>query len=242
MKKINLLLVTFCICLFYSAGVLALTDKENLFANCIIVNFDSEFENSKAVFIGEVTDIEKDGDKKIIEFKVKKYWKGIEKDTVKIYVYESLRFEPLYNIGEIHLIFAKDDGKSGLWDNKCSRSKDLDKISSDLEDDLKALGKGKTFTTSKDKKLISAGNCKNINLLRPAFFQNFGTSGSGCSRCKNIINQQNFLTFDKIFPLDFKGFFDTHFTSFFIHSGSMNRRVFDADETFFIHFDSGFFG
>lgn len=151
MKKINLVLVTLCICLFYSANILGLTGKESSFADCIIVNFEAEYKYSKAVFVGEVINVKTEGDKKIVEFKVKKYWKGVAEPKIKVDVYESMRFQFPYDVGKTFLVFAKDDENNGLWDQKCSRSKNMNGSSSDLEDDLKALGKGKIFIESKDK-------------------------------------------------------------------------------------------
>lgn len=144
MKKIILTFLTINICLICSSDFYGLTGRNYLSADCIFPTFASEYKNSKAVFIGEVINIEKDGDKKIVEFKVKKYWKGIEDSKIKIIVYENFTFVSPYDKGETHLVFAKDNEEGGLWDDKCSRSKDLNGTSSDLEDDLKALGKGKT--------------------------------------------------------------------------------------------------
>ncbi len=144
MKKTILAFLTISICLVYSPNYYGLTAENHLSAKCAIMKFDAEYKNSKAVFIGEVINIEKDGDKKIIEFKVKKFWKGIKDSKIKVTVYENFRFESPFDKSETHLVFAKDNEEGGLWDGRCSRSKDLNGTSSDLEDDLKALGKGKT--------------------------------------------------------------------------------------------------
>ncbi len=121
-------------------------------AKCAIRTFDNEYEYAKAVFVGEVTGEEKDGDKTIFEFKVKKFWKGIEDTKVKVAVYENPRFQAPFDVGETHLVFAKENEDSGeLWDGRCSRSKDLNGFSSDLKDDLKKLGEGKTCISLDDK-------------------------------------------------------------------------------------------
>ncbi len=144
MKKIILAVLTITICILYSPNFYGLAVENHSPMNCIIRGFEGEYKNSKAVFIGEVINIEKEGDKKIIEFKVKKFWKGIKDSKVKVVVYETFRFESPFDIGETHLVFAKDNGAGELWNHRCSRSKDLNGTSSDLEDDLKSLGKGKT--------------------------------------------------------------------------------------------------
>lgn len=144
MKKTILTLLMISICLVYSPNFYGLTEENHLSVKCAIMKFDAEYKNSKAVFVGEVINIEREGDKKIIEFKVKTFWKGIEDSKIKIIVYENTRFESPFDKGETHLVFAKDNEEGGLWDGRCSRSKDLNGSSADLEDDLKSLGKGKT--------------------------------------------------------------------------------------------------
>lgn len=125
--------------------------NKSLEAKCAIQKFDDEYANSKAVFIGEVISVEIDGDKKIYEFKVKKYWKGIEDTKVKVAVYENMRFQSPYNAEKTFLVFAKEDENGELFDQRCSRSKDLNGTSADLKDDLKKLGEGKTCISLEDK-------------------------------------------------------------------------------------------
>lgn len=142
----NLVIVFFLIGLVFigSTDFYVSSANESLEAKCAIQKFDAAYKNAKAVFVGEVIAEEKDGDKKIFVFKVKKFWKGIEDAKVKVAVYENPRFQAPYDFGETHLVFAKDDEEGGLFDGRCSRSKDLDGFSSDLKDDLKQLGEGKT--------------------------------------------------------------------------------------------------
>lgn len=126
--------------------------NEITYAKCAIPKLDTTYKNAKAVFIGEVISEEKDGDKKIFEFKVKRFWKGIEDTKVKVAVYENFRFQAPYEVGKTFLVFANEDKEGGLIDGRCSRSKDIEGSSSELKDDLKKLGEGKTcINLSKEK-------------------------------------------------------------------------------------------
>ena len=120
---------------------------------CAVPKFDTAYKNAEAVFVGKVLAVEKDGDKKIIEFKIEKFWKGVNKAKVKISVYENFRFQSPYDVGETHLVFAKlNKDSEELWDGRCSRSKDLEGFSPDLKDDLEKLGEGKTNHQSNKRK------------------------------------------------------------------------------------------
>jgi hypothetical protein len=142
----NLIWLCLLVGLFFisSSGSKVSSASENLNAKCATPNFERAYKNARAVFIGEVIGVEKDGDKKIFEFKVKKFWKGIEGAKVKVITYENRRYQPPYDVGETHLVFAKDDEEGGLYDGRCSRSRDLNGLSPSLKDDLKELGEGKT--------------------------------------------------------------------------------------------------
>jgi hypothetical protein len=143
-------LATFCLLIgavwFFSAGFVPATNGMNEASEprCAVQKFDAAYKNAKAVFIGEVVGEEQDGDRKIFEFKVKKFWKGIEETRVKITVYESPRYQAPYETGETHLVFAGENEDGELTDGRCSRSKDLKGTSADLDEDLKSLGEGKT--------------------------------------------------------------------------------------------------
>ena len=91
-------------------------------------------------FVGEVTDETKDGDTRVFEFEVEKYWKGAAKKKIKIYVYETTRYQAGFQKGEKYLIYARggDDGKLGV--SRCSRSNSVESASADLA----KLGKGKS--------------------------------------------------------------------------------------------------
>ena len=112
-------------------------------AKCATREFNEELKYSKAVFVGKVLSIrEEPGSKKIIEFKVAKYWKGIKTKQVEVTVYETSRYQAWYEIGKSYLVYARnDEGK--LMDGRCSRSRE---ISDDfIKDDLRRLGKGKKY-------------------------------------------------------------------------------------------------
>ena len=146
------------VCIF-SGSSYASNAFESANAKCAVPRFEQAYKDAKAVFVGEVINIEEEGDKKIVEFKVKKYWKGIEDTKIKVTVNENFRFQSPYEFGENHLVFAKLNEDSGeLWDGRCSRSKDLEGFSPDLKGDLKSLGKAKTcisLDSTTDKKRIN---------------------------------------------------------------------------------------
>ncbi len=111
---------------------------------CAIQKFDDEYKNSKAVFVGKVVKEKKDGNKKIFEFEVSKYWKGIESKMVKVVVTENMRFQAQFKLDGNYLVFAKDNEEGGLWDGRCSRSRDLEGFGGEVEEDLTKLGDAKT--------------------------------------------------------------------------------------------------
>ncbi len=123
-------------------------------AKCAMPNFERSYENAKAIFLGEVIAVETDGDKKIFEFKVKKFWKGIEDTKVKVSVYENMRYQSPYKVGETFLVFANDDEEGGLLDGRCSRSRNMDGYAPSLKEDLKSLGEGKTCISLSEEKKV----------------------------------------------------------------------------------------
>ncbi|REJ75622.1 MAG: hypothetical protein DWQ47_09135 [Acidobacteria bacterium] len=110
---------------------------------CAIPTFEVEFERSQAVFIGKVISIEKDADRKVFEFEIEKFWKGVEESKVVVTVSENPRFQAQFTKGGRFLVFAKADEEGGLFDGRCSRSKDLDRNPEGAEEDLDKLGPGK---------------------------------------------------------------------------------------------------
>ena len=114
-------------------------------AKCAIMKFEKEYEFSKAVFIGEVLKIEKDGNARIFEFRVKRFWKGIDSKTVKVRVNERPSYQAQYKVGGRYLVFAKaKEEDDTLWDGRCSRSRDLAGFGGEVEEDIKKLGEAKT--------------------------------------------------------------------------------------------------
>jgi hypothetical protein len=110
-------------------------------AKCAIPNQAEAYRQAKAVFTGEVTGEKKNGDVRTFEFAVAKYWKGPVRETIKIDVYETTRYQAPFRNGEKYLVYAAavPDGKKGnLRVVRCSRSRSL----GEAADDLKQLGKG----------------------------------------------------------------------------------------------------
>lgn len=116
-----------------SAGSVSLSSK------CAIATFQSAYQQSKAVFVGEVVSEEKNGDTKTFDFKVEKYWKGKDAKSIEIDVYETSRYQAFFKEGEKYLIYATADENGKLRVGRCSRSRDVDNAG----DDLRQLGKGK---------------------------------------------------------------------------------------------------
>jgi hypothetical protein len=106
---------------------------------CAISSFKQAFQNSKAVFVGEVLSEEKRGDTKTFEFKVEKYWKGAGSRAVEINVYETARYQAWFRSGERYLIYADSDENGRLRVGRCSRSREISQAS----EDLRQLGKGR---------------------------------------------------------------------------------------------------
>ncbi len=108
-------------------------------AKCAIQSFDKAFEQSKAVFVGEVAGEEKSGDVRSFDFKVERYWKGADAKNVRIHVYETARFQAWVKKGGRYLIYAPEDVDGKLRVYRCSRSRGVDFA----EEDLQKLGEGK---------------------------------------------------------------------------------------------------
>ncbi len=107
-------------------------------ARCAQSSFQAEFKNADSVFVGKVTGDTTEGDKRIIEFTVEKYWKGSNAKLVTITVYESARFQSPFESGNRYLVYA-NSGDDGLTVSRCSRSRAVKYAT----DDLKKLGTGK---------------------------------------------------------------------------------------------------
>lgn len=116
--------------------------ESETFAKCAIAAFRQEYETAKAIFIGKVLSVREEGDgKKIFEFKVEKYWKGIKTKKIEVGVFETTRYQAIYKVGETYLVYARAGNDGKLVDKRCSRSRDAE--GDYAADDLRQLGKGK---------------------------------------------------------------------------------------------------
>jgi hypothetical protein len=116
-----------------SAGAIIFKSK------CAISTFQSSFQQSKAVFVGEVVAEEKNGDTRSFDFKVEKYWKGKDSKHIEILVYETARYQAWFKKGGKYLVYATAGEDESLHVERCSRSRDVENAGEDLQ----KLGEGK---------------------------------------------------------------------------------------------------
>lgn len=109
-------------------------------ARCGVLTVKGALQHSTAVFVGEITGEEKNGDIKTFKFEVEKYWKGAKKKEIEIFVYQTARYQSPFKEGEKFLVYAVADEDGKLTVSRCSRSRALEHA----EDDIKQLGEGKT--------------------------------------------------------------------------------------------------
>lgn len=109
-------------------------------AKCRMPNFEEAYEQSKAVFLGEVVEEEKQGDTRRFTFKVEKYWKGANAEQIEISVYETARYQAWFEKDKRYLVYAFEDEDGNLRVGRCSRSNNAE----NAKDDLQKLGKGKS--------------------------------------------------------------------------------------------------
>jgi len=108
---------------------------------CSVLAVGAAYKDSKAVFVGEVMKVVKDGDVKTFTFKVEKYWKGASAAEIEINVQETMRYQAWFEVGEKYLVFARGEkGHGKLWEVRCSRTTRL----ADASEDIKKLGRAKT--------------------------------------------------------------------------------------------------
>lgn len=108
-------------------------------AKCATLPFNEAYNSAEAVFVGKVLSEEKNGDVKTFELEIEKYWKGATKKKIKINVYETMRYQAWFRVGERYLIYATADDDGKLNVGRCSRSNEAD----DALEDLEKLGAGK---------------------------------------------------------------------------------------------------
>lgn len=131
------------ICLFFVFSLVSFAESRNQaesVVKCATPKVSTAFQNSAAVFSGEVLRIEKSGDEKIIEFRVKTRWKGVKGNRIKIRVYETPRYQAWFETGKSYLVFARKDDDGNFRDDRCSRTKLL----SNASKDIKELGRAKS--------------------------------------------------------------------------------------------------
>lgn len=124
-----------CCLILLSSNVLATETKINETANskCAIMDLKTALRTSDAVFAGEVLSETKNGNEKVFEFRVAKYWKGSGRKKITVSVRETTRFQAFFRVGESYLVFARDDEDGRLRDYRCSASKLLSEASKDLK-------------------------------------------------------------------------------------------------------------
>ncbi len=108
-------------------------------SKCFVRSFKTNYRQSKAVFVGEVVNDEKNGDIRTFKFNVEKYWKGANTKNVEVNAYETRRYQAGFKKGEKYLIYAGVDENGKLQIGRCSRSVEAANATKDLEQ----LGKGK---------------------------------------------------------------------------------------------------
>lgn len=108
-------------------------------SKCAISSFNDAYKNSEAVFVGEILSEKKDGNIKTFDFKVEKYWKGTDSKKIKINVYETTRYQAWFKVGKSYLVYTSKDEDGNLRVSRCSRSKDVEYATEDLQ----KLGRGK---------------------------------------------------------------------------------------------------
>ena len=106
-------------------------------SKCAVPSFQKAFERAGAVFTGEVLSVEKNGDTRTFEFRIEKYWKGANKRTIQINVYETPRYQAFFKKGEKYLVFADTAESRKFYVARCSRSREI----TGAAQDLKLLGR-----------------------------------------------------------------------------------------------------
>jgi len=127
-----------------TSDILAAPNSGESNGKCAMLNFEKAYKNAGAVFVGEVVEIKKDGNKRVFTFKIKKYWKGIEGKTIDVAAHENRRYQAPFEEGKSFLVFAKADEDGGFWDGRCSRTRNMESYAPSLKEDLEKLGEGKT--------------------------------------------------------------------------------------------------
>jgi hypothetical protein len=136
------------LCLFLSTVFVIGSSSTLACAKCATPNFAAAKVRAAAIFTGKVLSVTEDGTSKIFEFQVSKVWKGTPGKMVKVTYFESLRYEPIFEVGKDYLMFAETGDDKNLHVYRCSRSAEI----ANAADDLKLLGKAKKSKKAKTGK------------------------------------------------------------------------------------------
>lgn len=143
MKLLTVLILLIATVTGFSAnGTESSATESNLFAKCRVPYFEESYKESKAIFVGKVLSVRKEGDEKIFKFQVEKYWKGKKSKTLEVKYYENMRYQAWLEVGKKYLVYARGNDDGTLSDGRCS----LTKIYSEANPDLKKLGKAKKMS------------------------------------------------------------------------------------------------
>lgn len=146
MKKTTLIIFLILFLLSAGSGQFQASDRKTS-ARCAVPLFEAAFEKAGAVFVGTVLSKKTDGQMKIFELEVIRFWKGVDSTTMTIHVNENPRFQAQFEVGETYLVFAEADDDGRLFDRRCSRTKILvenvdDSFDDGVREDLQKLGEG----------------------------------------------------------------------------------------------------
>ena len=133
------ILIFSAICLTLSSNLKTAESFEIKYelSKCAVPSFHKAFERAGVVFTGEVLSVEKNGDTRTFEFRIEKYWKGANKRTIQINVYETPRYQAFFKQGEKYLVFADASARGKFYVGRCSRSREI----TSAAEDLKSLGR-----------------------------------------------------------------------------------------------------
>lgn len=120
MKRALIFSTIFFVYLFFASNSVIACD-------CAAYDIPTSFEQSKAVFIGKVTDIGfRDS---YVDFNVEKSWKSVDVDQITLDIIGCDRMD--FAIGKVYLVYAYADGSS-LNTGSCTRTREISKADEDL--------------------------------------------------------------------------------------------------------------
>lgn len=96
-------------------------------------DFEQEFGFSKAVFVGEVVEIDNSKPDAIVTFRVKKIWKGSKSETIVVRTNnQGKSCGYVFRQGEKYLVYAHNDG--ALRTSICTRTAEVKSADNDLRE------------------------------------------------------------------------------------------------------------